>query len=74
VHAVTILEPGVEYIVTATLIVSDVDRSAAFYRDVFGAEVLSAGEPSVGKPALLRLGNIWLTINVGGGQRSTNRR
>jgi lactoylglutathione lyase len=66
-QAVTAIEPGVEYVVTATLIVSDVPRSAAFYRDVLGAEVLSVGDPNVGKPALLRLGNIWLTINVGGG-------
>ena len=66
-QAVTPIEPGLEYVVTATLIVSDVTRSTAFYRDVLGAEVLSVGEPSVGKPALLRLGNIWLTINVGGG-------
>ena len=66
-QAVTPIEPGLEYVVTVTLIVSDVSRSTAFYRDVLGAEVLSVGEPSVGKPALLRLGNIWLTINVGGG-------
>ena len=64
---VTTLEPGLEYIVTATLIVSDVPRSIAFYRDVLDAEVLGAGEPGAGRPALLRLGNIWLTINGGGG-------
>ena len=58
----TIVEPGLEFVVTATLIVSDVARSTAFYRDVLGAEVLRAGEPT-----FLRLGNIWLTINVGGG-------
>jgi catechol 2,3-dioxygenase-like lactoylglutathione lyase family enzyme len=66
-QAATTVEPGLEYVVTATLIASDVTRSAAFYRDVLGAEVLSAGDPSVGRPALLRLGNIWLTINIGGG-------
>ena len=37
-------------------------RSVAFYRDVLGATVLREGEPT-----FLRLGNIWLTINVGGG-------
>jgi len=58
----TTLEPGLEFIVTATLIVSDVARSTAFYHDVLGAEVLRVGEPT-----FLRLGNIWLTINVGGG-------
>lgn len=62
-----LIEPGLEYVVTATLIASDVPRSTAFYRDVLGAQVLSVGDPDLGQPALLRLGNIWLTINVGGG-------
>ena len=61
-QAVNAIEPGLEYVVTATLIVSDVTRATAFYRDVLGAAVLSVGEPT-----LLRLGNIWLIINVGGG-------
>ena len=34
----------------------------SFYRDVLGATVLREGEPT-----FLRLGNIWLTINLGGG-------
>ena len=58
----TTVEPGLEFVVTATLIVADVARSTAFYRDVLGAEVLRTGEPT-----FLRLGNIWLIINVGGG-------
>jgi lactoylglutathione lyase len=61
-QAATTIEPGLEYVVTATLIVGDIARSTAFYHDVLGAEVLRAGEPT-----FLRLGNIWLTINVGGG-------
>jgi lactoylglutathione lyase len=60
--AVQSMEPGLEYVVTATLIVADITRSTAFYRDVLGAEVLRTGEPT-----FLRLGNIWLTINLGGG-------
>jgi catechol 2,3-dioxygenase-like lactoylglutathione lyase family enzyme len=56
------VEPGLDFVVTATLIVADVARSVGFYRDVFGAEVLRKGEPT-----FLRLGNLWLTINVGGG-------
>jgi len=59
----TSVEPGLEFVVTATLIVADVARSTAFYRDVLGADVLRQGEPT-----FLRLGNLWLTINVGGGQ------
>jgi lactoylglutathione lyase len=49
-------------IVTNTLIVGDIRRSVAFYRDVLGATVLREGEPT-----FLRLGNVWLTINGGGG-------
>jgi lactoylglutathione lyase len=51
-----------KFVVTNTLIVSDIQRSVAFYHDVLGAAVLRAGEPT-----FLRLGNIWLTINGGGG-------
>src|SRR5215471_7466177 len=51
-----------KFVVTNTLIVRDIQSSVAFYRDVLGATVLREGEPT-----FLRLGNIWLTINVGGG-------
>jgi catechol 2,3-dioxygenase-like lactoylglutathione lyase family enzyme len=51
-----------KFVVTNTLIVEDIQRSVAFYRDVLGATVLRQGEPT-----LLRLGNVWLTINGGGG-------
>jgi lactoylglutathione lyase len=51
-----------KYVVTNTLIVKDIRRSVAFYRDVLDATVLRDGEPT-----FLRLGNIWLTINGGGG-------
>ena len=49
-------------VVTNTLIVRDIQRSVAFYRDVLGATALREGEPT-----FLRLGNVWLTINGGGG-------
>ena len=51
-----------EFVATETLIVGDIQRSVAFYRDVLGATVLEEGEPT-----LLRLANIWLIINRGGG-------
>jgi lactoylglutathione lyase len=51
-----------KFVVTNTLIVRDIKRSVAFYRGVLGATVLRQGEPT-----FLRLGNIWLTINGGGG-------
>jgi catechol 2,3-dioxygenase-like lactoylglutathione lyase family enzyme len=50
------------FVATNTLIVGDIQRSVAFYRDVLGATVLREGVPT-----FLRLGNIWLTINGGGG-------
>jgi lactoylglutathione lyase len=53
---------GHKFVVTNTLIVRDIQRSVAFYRDVLGATVQLEGEPT-----FLKLGNIWLTINVGGG-------
>ncbi|HTP30086.1 MAG TPA: VOC family protein [Anaeromyxobacteraceae bacterium] len=40
----------------------DVVRSAAFYQDVLGGRVVSAGEPTA-----VRLANGWIIINVGGG-------
>ena len=51
-----------EFIVTVTLIVADIARSVSFYRDVLGATVLREGAPT-----FLRLANVWITINVGGG-------
>jgi lactoylglutathione lyase len=51
-----------KFVVTNTLIVGDIQRSVAFYRAALGATVLREGEPT-----FLRLGNIWLTINRGGG-------
>jgi len=51
-----------KFVATNTLIVRDIRRSVEFYRDVLGATVLREGEPT-----FLRLGNIWLTINGGGG-------
>jgi catechol 2,3-dioxygenase-like lactoylglutathione lyase family enzyme len=56
------LKGDLEFIATETLIVHDIQRSVAFYRDVLGATVLEEGEPT-----LLRLANIWLIINRGGG-------
>jgi catechol 2,3-dioxygenase-like lactoylglutathione lyase family enzyme len=44
------------------LIVSDIQRSVRFYRDVLGATVIREGGPSI-----LRFCNGWLILNVGGG-------
>jgi lactoylglutathione lyase len=48
--------------VTVTLIVVDISRSVSFYRDVLGATVLREGAPT-----FLRLANVWIIINSGGG-------
>src|SRR5262249_9943620 len=54
--------PELKFVATHTLIVADIKRSVAFYRDVLGATVLREGEPT-----LLRFGNVWIIINGGGG-------
>jgi lactoylglutathione lyase len=56
------LNAELKFVVTNTLIVRDIKRSVAFYCDFLGATVLREGEPT-----FLRLGNVWLTINIGGG-------
>jgi hypothetical protein len=38
---------GLKFVVTNTLIVRDIRRSVAFYRDVLGATVLREGEPAL---------------------------
>lgn len=49
-------------VVTQMLIVADLPRSVAFYRDVLGASVERENPP-----AMLRLHNAWLILNTGGG-------
>ena len=47
---------------THFIVSADVPRSAAFYRDVLGGEVVMEGEPTI-----LQVANSWVIINVGGG-------
>jgi catechol 2,3-dioxygenase-like lactoylglutathione lyase family enzyme len=54
--------PSEGIVLTHFIVSSDVARSAAFYRDVFGAEAVFEGEPTI-----LQLANSWIIINVGGG-------
>ena len=44
------------------MVTADVERSAAFYADVLGGEVVMEGEPTI-----IQLANSWVIINVGGG-------
>jgi catechol 2,3-dioxygenase-like lactoylglutathione lyase family enzyme len=47
---------------THFIVSADVPRSAAFYTDVLGGEVVMEGEPTI-----VQLANSWIIINVGGG-------
>ena len=55
-------------LLTNLLIVRDVDRSRAFYRDVLGAEVVQDQWPCV-----MRFLNGWLMINTGGGEPTADK-
>src|SRR5947199_8704059 len=47
------------------LTVTNIERSARYYEEVFGARILSLGDGNA--PAYLQLANIWMILNVGGG-------
>jgi catechol 2,3-dioxygenase-like lactoylglutathione lyase family enzyme len=49
-------------LLTHFIVVEDVARSARFYSEVLGGEVVLEGEPSA-----VALANAWIIINVGGG-------
>ena len=46
---------------THFIVAADVERSARFYSDVLGGEIVLAGEPTI-----VALANSWIIINVGG--------
>jgi catechol 2,3-dioxygenase-like lactoylglutathione lyase family enzyme len=50
------------FVLTHFIVSADVPRSAAFYSDVLGGEVVMEGEPTI-----LQVANSWVIINVGGG-------
>ncbi len=54
--------PTEGFVLTHFIVSQDVQRSAAFYRDVLGGEVVLEGEPTI-----VKLANGWVTINGGGG-------
>jgi catechol 2,3-dioxygenase-like lactoylglutathione lyase family enzyme len=55
-----------EMTVTFTIIVDNVGRSRDFYAEVLGGEVALEGDEE-GTPAMIKLANTWIIINVGGG-------
>jgi catechol 2,3-dioxygenase-like lactoylglutathione lyase family enzyme len=54
--------PEQGFVLTHFIVSKDVPRSAAFYSDVLGGEVVMEGEPTI-----VQLANGWVIINVGGG-------
>jgi catechol 2,3-dioxygenase-like lactoylglutathione lyase family enzyme len=54
--------PSEGIVLTHFIVSDDVARSAAFYRDVLGGEVVMEGEPTI-----VQLANGWVIINVRGG-------
>ena len=54
--------PNEGFVLTHFIVSSDVARSAAFYTDVLGGEVVMEGEPTI-----VQVANSWVIINVGGG-------
>jgi catechol 2,3-dioxygenase-like lactoylglutathione lyase family enzyme len=54
--------PREGFVLTHFIVSDDVPRSAAFYSDVLGGEVVLEGEPTI-----VQLANSWVIINVGGG-------
>jgi lactoylglutathione lyase len=55
-------DPQSGFVVTYFLVVSDQDRSRAFYQSVFGAKVLMERDP-----VIMKIANSWLILNAGGG-------
>jgi catechol 2,3-dioxygenase-like lactoylglutathione lyase family enzyme len=54
--------PSEGFVLTHFIVSDDLRRSAAFYSDVLGGEVVREGEPTI-----VQLANAWVIINVGGG-------
>jgi len=54
--------PSEGILLTHFIVSEDVPRSAAFYSDVLGGDVVMEGEPTI-----VQLANAWVIINVGGG-------
>jgi predicted enzyme related to lactoylglutathione lyase len=58
--------PPVEgFTIAHFLTVADLERSMNFYATVFGGDIVSRGDGNA--PPYIRIANIWLILNVGGG-------
>lgn len=54
-------------LLTHFVVVSDIARSRDFYADVLGGEVVWDGDQEQGIPAMVKLANSWIIVNIGGG-------
>ena len=54
--------PREGFVLTHFLVVSDQDRSRAFYQSLFDGQVLLERDP-----VIIKIANSWLTLNEGGG-------
>jgi lactoylglutathione lyase len=54
--------PREGFVITNVLVVTDLDRSREFYRSLLGGQVLLERDP-----AIIKVGNTWLTLVGGGG-------
>jgi len=59
------MPPTEGFTIAHFLTVTDLKRSAEFYKTVFGGEIVSMGDGNA--PPYIKIANIWLIINVGGG-------
>ena len=59
------MPPTEGFTVAHFLTVADLNRSAEFYKTVFGGEIVSMGDGNA--PPYIKIANTWLIINVGGG-------
>lgn len=60
------MPPQEGFTVAHFITVADIERSAEFYKKVFGGNIVSRGDQK-GAPAYIKIANTWLIINVGGG-------
>lgn len=54
--------PEQDLVLTHYITVQDVKRSARFYSEILGGEIVMEGEPT-----MVKLANSWIIVNVGGG-------
>lgn len=59
--------PEEGFVITQFLVVEDIARSRDFYVNVLGATALVPGDQEQGMPAVVKIANTWIIINVGGG-------